>query len=132
MTSIDAPLNQTLTRSSELRQAMGPPPWRMMLFDDGRNRVGLQRCLCIVRVTALSYRGLQRRQLRRSDKLFWSKLRRRAQLSLKACGPSRSEYAHHCVDTPQDQLNYIGQTESGAFVEYRINDRGKSSQRLDI
>ena len=41
MTSIDAPLNQTLTRSSELRQAMGPPPWRMMLFDDGRNRVGL-------------------------------------------------------------------------------------------
>ena len=41
MTSIDEPVNQTLTRSSELLKALGPPPWTQLVIDDGRNRVGI-------------------------------------------------------------------------------------------
>ena len=94
--------------------------------------MGFECCPCALRITALSYLVLQRRQLGRSGKLFGSKLRRRAQLPFKVRGPDRSEHACHCIDTPQDQFNHVGQTVSGVFAEYRIDRRGNPSQCLDV
>jgi len=41
MISTDRPMNQILTRLDDIVETMGPPPWRVLVIDDGRNNVPL-------------------------------------------------------------------------------------------